>query len=234
MVRAHLEFFIGTVMEPQFWHERWHLNEIGFHQETVNAYLVEHWPSLMPEGENGMAFVPLCGKSLDMVWLRERGHEVLGVELSALAVEGFFQERDLAAAKTAEDGFDIYEAGGYRLLCGDFFAMRPSHLESVRAVYDRAALIALPAALQERYAAHLRASLPPACPIFLIALEYDPGEAEGPPFSTGEARIRELFGEAFDVVALGRRDALAENPGLRGRGLSWLVEAAYVLRRVAA
>src|SRR3546814_8142059 len=82
-------------MDPDFWQQRWRDNRIGFHRDGVLPLLEKHWPSLgLATGSR--VFVPLCGKSLDMAWLAARGHRVLGVELSPLAVGQFFDENGLA------------------------------------------------------------------------------------------------------------------------------------------
>ena len=166
-----------------------------------------------------------------MAWLRQRGHSILGIELSPLAITGFFQEQDLEPSTHSEGSFDWYESNGYQLLCGDFFDLEPRHLDKVEAVYDRAALIALPPDLQARYAKHLLYLLPHRPPILLITFDYDATEMQGPPFPVSEARIQELFGHAYAIEALSATDALPNQPGLKSRGLSGLVEKIYHLQR---
>ena len=81
-------------MEPGFWHERWERAEIGFHKQEINVHLQQFWNCLeLPAGER--VFVPLCGKSLDLLWLAGEDHPVTGVELSPIAVDAFFQENEL-------------------------------------------------------------------------------------------------------------------------------------------
>ncbi|MDD5034015.1 MAG: thiopurine S-methyltransferase [Methylococcaceae bacterium] len=216
-------------MEAQFWHERWELKQTGFHQSQVNPMLSEYGRGILANGGEGPVFVPLCGKSLDMVWLRLQGYPVLGVELSPIAIEDFFTEQSLSPTRSSLDEFQCHESEGIRLLVGDFFDLKPAHLEGVQAVYDRAALIALPQELQSRYAEHLLRLLPKRPPILLVTLEYEQTEMEGPPFSTTEDRVRELFGVAYQVENLSARDTREENPGLKSRGLTWLTEKAYYL-----
>jgi thiopurine S-methyltransferase len=220
-------------MNSQFWHDRWQLDEIGFHQRQFHPLLVEHWPLVCSGGAPGQVFVPLCGKSLDMVWLLQQGHSILGVELSPIAIADFFRERTLAADVQPFDAVQRFESPGYRLLCGDFFDLRPKYLQNVQAVYDRAALIALPHSLQVRYVEHLLHLLPERPPMLLITLEYDPQEMEGPPFSTSEERVTALFKDRYEVVKLSARDVLDEHPGLKNKGLTGLTEIAYRLRAPA-
>ncbi len=218
-------------MEPhQFWHEQWQLGQIGFHQAQVHPWLNQFWP-LLGEGA-GQVFVPLCGKSLDMAWLRRQGHSILGIELSPIAVTEFFQELKLAPSIHSADGFDWYESNGFQLLCGDFFDLQPRHLDKIAAVYDRAALVALPPDLQARYAQHLLHLLSQRPPMLIITFEYDAAEMQGPPFPVSEARIHELFGVAYAIEKLSATDALASQPGLKAQGLSGLLEKAYYLQRL--
>jgi len=218
-------------MEPQFWHERWQLNEIGFHQAQTHSLLARYWPSLGVDA--GRVFVPLCGKSLDMAWLRQQGHTVLGIELSRLAVEDFFKEQGLEYSTRPLDGFQSYESEGIQILCGDFFALKPEHLSGIQAVYDRAALIALPADLQARYARHLLTLLPHRPPMLLITFEYQQEAMAGPPFSTPEKPVREWFGDQYAIETLAANEIIEEVPGLKSRGLDSLIEKAYRLLNLA-
>ena len=214
-------------MKPEFWREQWELNHIGFHQDQVHPLLIEHWSALGVE--IGRVFVPLCGKSRDMAWLRRHGHSILGVELSPIAVTDFFMDRRLKPYIRTVTNFTLYDRRGFYMLCGDFFNLVPEFLERVKAIYDRAALIALPPSLQTRYAEHLLQLLPQRPPMLLITFEYDPEEMAGPPFPVTGQRVRELFGHIYQVETLASVDALESQPGLKSRGLSWLTEKVYRL-----
>ncbi len=214
-------------MEHDFWHRRWRKNEIGFHQEEVNPYLVAHWDVLgIPP--DGPVFVPLCGKTRDMAWLRMRGHPVLGIELSALALEAFFAEQGLDPWRRPCGAFEAWQGDGYQLLCGDFFALGADDLGPVAAVYDRASLIALPPALRVRYADHLRGLLPDGTPTLLITLEYAQHEMDGPPFAVHQDEVEALYA-AWRPELLGRHDILAEVPRFRDKGVSGMHETVYRL-----
>ena len=214
-------------MQAEFWHERWKLDEIGFHQAQIHPWLIEYWSRLGVA--DGQVFVPLCGKTLDIAWLRSRGHPLLGVELSAKAIREFFSEQALAFTVGQDGAFEVYQSAGLELLCGDFFQLQTVQLAQVKAVYDRAALVALPKDLQARYALHLLAILPRHTPILLVTFEYQPAEMQGPPFSTPRQAVEDLFGHAYRIEWLSTKDALDENPGLKSRGLSRLTETAYWL-----
>jgi thiopurine S-methyltransferase len=215
-------------MDPQFWHERWRQNQIGFHQPAVNDHLQRFYPELELATGAGV-FVPLAGKSLDMVWLRSQRHWVVGVELSPIAVQAFFAENGLSVRPGRDGAFEIYEAEGVRLLCGDFFDLTTAQLAGVSAVYDRAALIALPAEMRPRYVAHL-ARVSPAASMLLVTLEYPDGDMQGPPFSVGEAEVRALYAPHFEVRLLAAVDRLAAEPRFLEKGVRRLEEKVYLLR----
>lgn len=125
-------------MHERFWLERWERGEIGFHQQSAHRYLRRYWASLdLPPGAR--VFVPLCGKSRDMLWLRDAGFEVIGVELSLTAAKAFCEENALPLLRVREGVFECFRGAGISLLVGDFFDLRPDDLDGVAAVFDRAA-----------------------------------------------------------------------------------------------
>ena len=215
-------------METDFWLERWERNQIGFHQDAVNSYLIKHLPELRLRAGDPV-FVPLCGKTLDMLWLDEQGYAVLGVELSPLAIESFFKENARRVRCVQAGMFTRWTSGSLDILCGDFFDLTREDLGGAKAVYDRASLIALPPHMRPAYAAHMAGLLPSASRILLVTLEYPEGEMAGPPFSVGEREVRRLYHDWFDVKVLGSTDILAQNPRFRDRGLTRLCEIVYLL-----
>lgn len=220
-------------MESAFWLERWQRNEIGFHQESVNTYLQAFWSRLgvLP---GSTVFVPLCGKSRDMLWLAAQGYRVLGVEISPIAVEAFFTENGLVPERSVTGAFAQWRRDELTLLCGDFFALTPDLLQGVAAVYDRASLIALPPPLRERYAQHLASLLAPGTKLLLITLEYPQHQMQGPPFCVLEDEVRALYEGAFEVTSVQRENVLDRNPRFRERGLTDLQERVYIVNRRGA
>ncbi len=215
-------------MQLNFWHERWQRNEIGFHQQEFNAHLQDYWAQLaIPD--DGLVFVPLCGKSRDLLWLRARGHAVLGVEISPIAVRDFFTENALTPQVTRQGAFERYAADGLAILCGDFFELTPEMVQGVTGVYDRAALIALPPELRTRYAEYSATILPAAVGTLLVTMDYPQEEMNGPPFAVREDEVRRLYEMRYSVTHLFTKDILAENPRFRERGLHTLTEKVYRL-----
>lgn len=186
-------------MEHDFWHQRWQEGRIGFHQHQVNDWLKRYWPKLQL-APGARVLVPLCGKSLDMLWLREQGHEVLGVELSDIACRDFFLEQGVEVTPIAVDNYHRRERDGITLLTADLFELPWEVFRGVGAVYDRAGLVALPPALRRRYAQRLCQRIASGATMLLVTLEFA-GE-NGPPFAVLENEVRELFEPAFTVTRL--------------------------------
>ena len=179
-------------MEQQFWHERWEIGDLGFHQEDFNPPLLRHWHGLdVPAGSR--VFVPLCGKSKDMLWLALQGYEVLGVELSEFAVRSFFKEHEVDAVQDRVGPFIRYKSKHIQILCGDFFSLTPAMLDDTVAVFDRASLIALPAAMRIRYVDKLKALLRPAVKTLMLTLNHTEGLFSPPPHAVYDDEVRTLY-----------------------------------------
>jgi thiopurine S-methyltransferase len=215
-------------MQQEFWHERWQLNQIGFHSDEINRHLQHFWPSLNIAA-GSRVFVPLCGKSNDLLWLLAQGYEVIGVELSPLAVQAFFAENGLSATNIRQGKFSVNGTHGLRIYCGDFFDLTASDLAGVSAVYDRASLVALPPEMRAPYAVHMQHLLEPGSKTLLVAFDYSQFEMQGPPFSVQSPEVRALYSSWCDVVLLHTEDILDREPGFRDKGVSRMREQVYVL-----
>ena len=215
-------------MDREFWLERWKAKDIGFHQPQFDPALDKFW-SRLEVPASACVFVPLCGKTLDMQWLAEAGYRVVGAELSEQAVDEFFAERGLTPDVRREGAFIVKSSGPYEIWVGDFFALPDSAVHGVAAIYDRAALVALPADMQAGYAKKI-ASLLPAAPILLITVDYDQRQMEGPPFATSPGTVDALFADRYYRVELASKDVLGGHPRFQQRGLTALTGAVFLLR----
>ena len=200
------------------WRQRWQEGRIGFHLDQPHPALVHYWPTL--EVEPGTkVLVPLCGKSLDMRWLADAGHPVLGIELAPEAIEQFLAQCPIGVSRYAQAGFEISRQGSVELWCGDFFHLHIQQAAEVGAFYDRASLIALPPATRERYAFHLAQLVPPGAKGLLVSITHQDDEA-GPPYSVPGDEIAQLFTPNFRVTLLEEG-----SPDERGRTESvWSLE----------
>ena len=218
-------------MEPKFWQERWARNQIGFHLPEVNPYLLRYWPSLTL-AQGAKVLVPLCGKSLDLMWLASNGYHVLGVELSEQAVDAFFREQNLTPRITGHGVFKVYQADLIEIWCGDFFALDAGALADCTALYDRAALIALPPLMRAQYAEQLNSLLRPGCQGLLITLDYDQTQKAGPPFAVTDDEVKVLLGLQWCLEVLEAQDILDESWKFVQDGVTRLEERAYRLTKV--
>jgi thiopurine S-methyltransferase len=215
-------------MDPQFWLQRWANNQIGFHRPDVHPYLQTHWPRLELDSA-ARVFVPLCGKSLDLIWLRDIGHEVFGVEISPVAVEAFFSENGMPVRRKKMEHFQSFAYGRIQILCGDLFDLEPAQLTGVAACYDRASLVAFASEHRPRYAEHLQRLLPRTTRMLVVTLEYPQKEMHGPPFSVPEAELRRLFEGRYNIDLLESIDLLKTEPRWRQAGLSRMREKVFML-----
>lgn len=181
-------------MQIADWAQRWAEGKIGFHEGRPNALLAAHAAEL---GQARKVLVPLCGKTEDMAFLVAQGHEVVGIEAVEPAVAAFFAEHGLTPAiEPGPRGLVVYRAPRITILAGDVFAATTEDLGGANALYDRAAMVALPPDVRVRYVAHLRAVLPAGSPGLLVTFDYDQARIAGPPFAVGEAEVRHLYAGA--------------------------------------
>jgi len=219
-------------MQPEFWHKRWAANQIGFHLPQVNPYLQRYWLSLDLKPSD-QVLVPLCGKSLDLAWLAGQGCKVMGVELSQKAIEDFFSEHHQTATITQRGPFTVFSVESIELWCGDFFALTPEDVADCVALYDRAALIALPPEMRQRYTKHLARILPQVCQGLLITLDYEQTQIDGPPFSVADAEVQQMLATDWQIETLETCDVLSVSARFVNAGATRLDERAYRLRRGA-
>jgi thiopurine S-methyltransferase len=214
------------MIDERFWHERWEKNEIPFHEKKTNPVLRKYFGKLSLR-KGARVFVPLCGKTLDIHWLLANGYRVAGAELSPIAVEQLFAELGVKPriSKTAGGRGSKYSARNIDIFVGDIFGVTAKRLGRVDAIYDRAALVALPEKVRELYAAHMM-RITNGAPQLLATFDYDQKAMDGPPFSISNSELVERYGKRYELVLL----ASAPVPGgLKGKCAA--VENVWALAR---
>lgn len=210
-------------MEVEFWHQKWERGEIGFHQAQANPLLVKYASqlNLVP---GSRILLPLCGMTIDISWLLGQGFGIVGVELSQLAIERLFDALKLEPQINPVGNLLHYRAQDIDIFVGNFFDLSAEQLGRVDAIYDRAALVALPEAMRRQYASHLT-TLTEAAPQLLITFEYDQSQMTGPPFSVPQPEIERLYDTAYRSQLLESR---AVAGGLKGKVVAnesiWLMQ----------
>ena len=213
------------------WLEFWENNEINWHSDVVTQELEEYLGLLKLEpGIN--VFFPLCGKSLDMIYLLNQGFSVVGVELSEIAIKQFFHENGLDYTITRVGKFDLYSAKNIEIYCGDFFSLSSKHLSDVKAVFDRKSLIALDQNLRQKYVKHLNDIISLGVRVLLITLHYPQHQMSGPPFSVEKSEVESLFSMAFIHQELKSFQDIENRSKLVNAGVDYIENAAYCLQKV--
>jgi len=221
-------------MEIDFWLERWSRGEAAFHQDHINPYLGYYYGEMGPALEQRSdlrVFVPLCGKSKDLEWLRQNGYESVGVECSDLAVKQFFAEQQLNYTMLNLKNHVGYKADKLEILLGDFFTLQADDIGNITDIYDRASLIALPKEMRREYVNKITGLQKPGIRTLLITLTYPENEMDGPPFSVSEEEVNELYRDNFRVEKLAAKSILEDEPRFKQRGLTSLTETAYKLTK---
>jgi thiopurine S-methyltransferase len=216
------------------WHERWREGRIGFHIGRPHDALLRHAGCFLPP-PGGSVFVPLAGKAHDLVWLRDQQRQVVAVELSPLAVQAFHEEHGIRAVVREHPRFRVHESPGIRFFEGDVFDLRAADVGPLAAVFDRAALIALPREERARYVPHVRSLLAPGARTLLVSLSTDPADLDGPPYPVGGEEIAALYGAHASIRLLEASDAMddrfREKGAHRVREEVWLLEPRAVSAR---
>ena len=188
------------IMQHDFWHDKWQNNNIGFHQDQPHALLTQYFRSLDLK-PHARIFVPLCGKSLDISWLINQGYQIVGIDLSPIAIQDLISNLGLSFKEAQSGELTHYQHPQIELFVGDFFQLTAQQLGDVDAVYDRAALIALPPQMRSQYTQHLL-DITKQAPQLLISLEYDQNLLKGPPFSVPKDELTKHYAEHYNFELL--------------------------------
>lgn len=208
-------------MEHDFWHDRWESKRIGFHESRPNPLLTEHFPELSVP-DSGRVFVPLCGKTLDIGWLMSQDYRIAGAELSEVAIQQLFEELRVEPAVTDLGDLKRYSTDGIDIFVGDIFNLTPALLGPVDAIFDRAALVALPAEMRADYAPHL-VEITGSAPQLLITFEYDQSRLDGPPFSIPADEVSRHYAERYVVSTLTISGVSGGFKGVEAKERVWLL-----------
>lgn len=218
-------------MDKNFWLDKWQKKDTKFDQMNVNPYLIKY-EKIFESLEGKKIFVPLCGKSIDILWFLKQGAEVIGVELSTIAVESFFFENNLTYKKINKNYFTIYLAKSLKFICGDFFQLDKNEVGDIDWVYDRASLVALDNITRVEYAKKISQLFPIKIKMMLITLSYKSDVPEYPPYSVTDKEVHLLFSKNFQINTLVQDENLDIMLHLIKRGLVDLTDRVYLLTRI--
>ena len=213
------------------WFDRWKDNRIGFHQNEISPYLLKYAHKL---NKNNTVFVPLCGKSLDMLYLSDNFANVIGVELVKDACDAFVKENNLKATIKEKECFVDYKITNknkenIELLCGDIFDIKPKHIKQSIDIFDRASLVALDKEDRAKYAILMIELMSVGSKMLLVSLEYKQSERNAPPYSVDEQEIQELYANSCKIEMLERVDIKPTSD--RYSDLSYMYASAYLITK---
>lgn len=215
-------------MQFDYWLNKWENGDTKFHMDDVNEFLIKYFEHVTP----ATFFVPLCGKTLDMLWLASKGHKVIGVELSPIACKDFFIENHLKYEVKEIENFILYYNKNIQIWCGDIFKLPKESYKNVNYIYDRAALFALSLDLRLRYVEKLKsiALESKKLQMLLLCIEYQQNLVQAPPFSVYSEDIESYYSDAFDIkqepVPVNHISFLTKNPKFNGVAVK---ETVYLL-----
>ena len=218
-------------MQNEYWHHRWKKNEIEFDQKEPNVHLIKYI-NILNLKPHSTLFVPLCGKSIDMLWLSKQQYKIIGNELDYSASCAFFEENQFLFKENNTPHFKVLSTHNITILSGDFFRLNKEILGSIDAIYDRAALIALPLEMRKEYAKKIIDLSNPGNQMFLITGSYDQNIMKGPPFSVDEMEVNSLYSKYFHIEEIYTKITEEVPAHLQAKGLKETKEHVFHLTRM--
>lgn len=231
----------------------------GFHKAEVNPFLVKHMPLLQLSPSEDICkqdrvLVPLCGKTVDMVYFADQKISALGLEAIPRAIQEFAEIVKLpkeAAVfplhKNAQHNWKLNGNGYVGIVEGDALDFKVDEKGPVDAIWDRAALIALRPEDRDAYVFMLHNALKPGGRVLLSVVEHDmvvmpeghlssstppTGTLEpyGPPYSITKEYVSSLYSKFnFNLLQeLERRDLIAEEPKWQEKGATKFEQICYL------
>ncbi|XP_072269417.1 thiopurine S-methyltransferase-like [Pyxicephalus adspersus] len=213
----------AIVLTDEDWNVKWQTRQIGFHEKDVHPLLVEFQNEMINDKTKLNIFFPLCGKAVDMKWLADMGHNIVGVDISEIGLKEFFEEQNLPYFEepVAEiPGAKVFKStsGNISLYCCSIYTISSSVIGRFDGIWDRGALVAVNPCDRKRYANLLLSLLNRDSRYLLVVLDYDPTLITGPPFYVSESEMEQLFGSTCSYKLLKNIDVMTDKQRQRGLG----------------
>ncbi|XP_059544721.1 thiopurine S-methyltransferase [Myotis daubentonii] len=221
----------NRILTLEDWQEKWVERKITFHQEQGHQLLKKHLDAFL-KGESGLrVFFPLCGKAVEMKWFADRGHSVVGVEISELGIREFFTEQNLSYSEEPIKeipGAKVFKSssGNISLYCCNLFDLPRANIGKFDRIWDRGAFVAINPGDRKRYADIMLSLMRKGFQYLLSVFSYDPTKYAGPPFYVSDDEIKRLFGSVCTCQCLEKVDAFEERH--KSWGIDYLVEKLYL------
>ncbi|XP_004473221.1 thiopurine S-methyltransferase [Dasypus novemcinctus] len=221
----------NRVLTLEEWQKKWVNHETAFHQKQGHQLLKKHLDTFL-DGKSGLRiFFPLCGKAVEMRWFADRGHSVVGVEISELGIKEFFTEQNLSYSEepiSEIPGAKAFKSssGNISLYCCSIFDLSRVNIGKFDRIWDRGALVAINPGDRERYADIMLSLMRKGFHYLVSVFSYDPTKHAGPPFYVPETEIKRLFGTICNIQCLEKVDAFEERH--KNWGLDYIFEKLYL------
>ncbi|KAL3868316.1 hypothetical protein ACJMK2_041136 [Sinanodonta woodiana] len=197
------------------WMKRWEEGTSDWVVTSVDPMLLKYEGKIF-EGRTQQlrVFVPLCGKTPDMKWFADKGHEVVGVELYATAVEKFFSERGMQYSSADLPNLDgkLYQSedGMIKIYSCDLYLLSKDLLGQFDIIWDSRSLVAINVADHTKYRDLLLSLLKPDGLYLLSTLDYDGSVFIGPPHPFSVEHVQELYGDLCNVSYLDKTETIQQ------------------------
>ncbi|XP_078395399.1 putative thiopurine S-methyltransferase isoform X2 [Cetorhinus maximus] len=205
----------------EYWITCWEKQQIGFHLNIVHEMLKKHLDVLLNGRKQIRIFFPLCGKAVDMKWLADQGHTVVGVELSEIAVKQFFTEQNLPYIQEPVPGMpgvDVFKTpeGQISLFRCNIFDLSSLIAGPFDGIWDRGSLQPLNSSDRQRYSKLMITLMAKGCRYLLDTLVCTRSDFDGLPPKISESETRDLFGHACNIQLLDSSSTLTGKQKLWG------------------
>lgn len=213
-------------MEASFWFKSWEMGGFytSFHRKDIHPYVLKHMHPLAIE--NTTILVPLCGKTVDMLYLAQYANKVIGVELIEEAIIQFFNDNSLPYRQPDPT---TYVSGNITILKRDFMSLQPDDIGPIDWVLDRASLVALPDDMRGDYLAAIDRLSSVGTQQLVITLEYFP-LIHSAPFSITPDEVNDYYSHN-SLIRHVESPSLPEHGMVRRWKLDYLIEHGFIVSK---
>lgn len=183
------------------WLDAWNRGLTPWSDPGINQYLRDNLAKLRLT-TGCTILVPMCGDSADMVWLAEQGHNVVGIDISHLAIESFFSQATIAYNKIGNVYTSKNTPLNITIINENIFNTELLSTFSFDAIYDKGALVTVPHKHKPKYILRMH-KLAPRAKILLITAYYRQAPGYGaPPFLESVESVQSLYREHYSFSLL--------------------------------
>jgi thiopurine S-methyltransferase len=166
----------SQAVDTESWNKKWEIGQTNFHLRHIHPALQSFGQRMLDDGISAPHFpkrilFPLCGKTVDMPFLAQAGHRVVGVDCARLALDQLVSEAEGAKITSESTAGQLQvvdvslasKGPSMKFIVGDFFKLHERIAGTFEAVFDRGSLVCSSAQILARKTAcpscmHARAS----------------------------------------------------------------------------